>query len=214
MAGKAFAFAFAVCLLTCGLMDAVALRIPCALAAEEGSDAKPGPAIAKVGAWMLGEKLSLSAIMYFRKGDRGVLGEAQDIAAKLGVPRPEFPADKPKQGDPGLTKVLDYFGKGGGANVATDLRRVYAEEHGSLYEIAVRLIMVWDLYRFDPAFADPMAKSLRTKAILIALPDQLWRPTLSLVEKRAKYEDVKAAVLKADEDTLSYLREKARAEQR
>jgi hypothetical protein len=216
MTRKALVVAFAVFTLACGsvAIERVAPAIPRAAAAEEGNDARPGPAIAKLGAWVLGNKLSLSAIIYFRSGERGELADAQDIAEKLGLRMPEFPPEGHKEGEPSLPKVLEYFGKGDGANVATQLRSAYSDEHGTLYELSVRLIMMWDFYRFDPTFADPIAKNFRAKAALIALPERLWRPTLDLVTKRAKYEQLKAAVIKTDEDTVAYLREKARAEQR
>src|SRR5438445_4718827 len=108
MTKKVLLLAFAAFILAPGLLavDEIAPTIPRALAAEEGSVARPPPAIAKVGAWILGNKLSLSAIMYFRGGDKSVLPEAQDIAGKLGLKAPQFPADGRKQGDPGLIKVV------------------------------------------------------------------------------------------------------------
>lgn len=218
MTRKALVVAVAVFTLASGLaaIERVAPTIPRAIAAEEGNDARPGPAVAKLGAWVLGDKLSLSAIMYFRKNERGVLAEAQEIAEKLGLRMPEFPPEGRKEGDPdpGLIKVLEYFAKGDGASVATELRSAYSDEHAKLYELSYQMILMWDFYRFDPTLADPLAKNIRAKAILIALPDRLWRPTLDLVAKRAKYEQVKAAVMKADDDTLAYLRDRARAEQR
>jgi hypothetical protein len=213
MTQRVLVLAFVAFTLASGLMavEQVVPAIPRAIAAEEGDTAKPGPAIAKIGAWMLGDKLSFSAIMYFRGGDKSVLPEAQEIAGKLGLKAPQFPAEGRKQGDPGLIKVVEYFGKGAGADVAKELRGAYSDEHGTLYELAVQMIMLWDFYRFDPTMTDPLAKGVRSRAILIALPDQVWRPTLDLVAKRATYEQVKAAVMKADDDALAYLREKARA---
>ena len=181
--------------------------------ADEGSSTELKPAVAKIGVWLLGGKLTLSALIYFRNGDASALRDAQEIERKLGIPVREFPP-LPKSGPPGLPAALDYFGKGGGTTIASDIRRKYGNDHATLYEIATRLFLMWNLYQLDPKLTDTLAQAINAKCISIALPDRLWRPALNLVSQRAKYDDVKSAVIKMDDDMQTYLGELARAESR
>jgi hypothetical protein len=175
--------------------------------------AAPNENIAKVGAWIVGGQLGLAAMVHFRNTGSAekFFSEAKFRAKELGIEVKDFPP-KPEKSTDGLIIMLDYFGKGDGARVAADIRRTYGAYHSTLYEVSSRMFHMPLIYDLDPALADKMAQGIRTNSTRIRLPDQLWKPATDMVAKRAKFDDVKAAVIQMDKDVLDYLIKVARGE--
>jgi hypothetical protein len=168
--------------------------------------AEPTANVAKVGTWMVGNQLGLAALVYFRNtGDwEKFFGEAQFRAKEIGVEVKPFPP-RPEKSTDGLIKLLEYFNQGDGARVGSDIRRKWGAYHSTLYDVSSRMFHLPLIYDLDPVLGDKMAQTMRTNCTKISLPDRLWKPVTDAVAKRAKFEDVRAAVGKMDKDMMEFL---------
>ena len=177
--------------------------------------AEPNANIAKVGIWMVGGQLGLASLVYFRNTGSSdqFFSEAKFRAKELGIEVKDFPP-KPANSTDGIPMMLEYFNQGDGARIDSAVRQKYGAYHSTLYEIATRMYHMPLLYDLDPALGDKIAQAMRTNATKIRLPDGLWKPTTDSVAKRAKFDEVKAAVVKMDQDVMAYLIRVARGEEK
>ncbi len=169
--------------------------------------------LAKVGAWLVGSKLGLSALVYFRRSGAWESGfdDAKGTAREIGIEIKPFPS-QPPDAQSGLIKLLDFVGKGDGARVATDIRQKHGAYHAALFEVAVRMFHMPLLYDLDPMLADRIAEFIRTKFVAIGLPGPLWKPAVDAVAKRAGFQDVRAAVIQMNGDVRTQLINMARGQ--
>jgi hypothetical protein len=189
--------------------------IPRARAADEKGSNLPNANVAKVGTWMVGGQLGLAALVYFRNtGEyQKYFDEAQFRAKEIGIEVKPF-GPRPEKSTDGLIAMLEYFNKGDGANVGADVRRKWGAYHLGLYDISSRMYHVPLIFDLDPTLADKLTSGIRQNATRIRLPDRLWKPALDVVAKRQKFQDVRAAMIKMDEDVTQYLIQVARGEEK
>jgi hypothetical protein len=180
---------------------AVGLTLP-----GQTAPANPTANVAKVGVWMVGGQLGRAALVYFRNtgNHEKFFGEAQFRAKEVGVEVKPFPA-RPEKSTDGLIKMLEYFNKGDGARVGTDVRRKWGAYHSTLYDVSSRMFHLPLIYDLDPQLGDKIAQPIRTNFTKIGVPDTLWKPGTDAVAKRAKFDDVRAAVVQMDKDMMEFL---------
>jgi hypothetical protein len=179
--------------------------------------AEPTAEEAKPAVWLIGRTLSLAAVYYYGNGpseqEKKWFVEAQNWAQKLGIQVKDFPPGPTGPGE-GLIELLKYFNEGGdGARIGSTIRSKYGAYHATLYDIAVRLLLMMRIYRVvDPAESEKFARGIQLSATSTGLPQSLWTPPVSAVMKRASSDEVGNAVLKAEDDVFGYLIEVARGQ--
>jgi hypothetical protein len=188
---------------------ALGAGMPAALRAAEPTENE-----AKVGAWILGGKLSLAAQSYFRHTGNPdqFFNDAHGMGEDLGIDVKAFP-ERPTDSSQGLIVLLDYFGKGDGARIRTDIQRKYGAYHATLYHVASSLFLMPLFNDLDPALGDKLARSITSDCRTIRLPDRLWKGATDAVASRAKFEDVRSAAVQTYQDVLQYLIKVARGEE-
>lgn len=169
--------------------------------------------LAKLGCWIVGNKLGLASFMYFRfTGNwEPMYAEAKGTAKEIGIDLPAFPT-RPANAQDGLVKMLDYVGKGDAVKIADDIRRKHGAYHSALFEVGIRMYHMPLIYDLDPTLADKVAEFIRSKFVAIGLPDKLWKPTLETVAKRAGFQAVRTAVFQMGDDVFKHLSAVARGQ--
>lgn len=182
--------------------------------------ASPGRAevdtnLAKLGSWIVGQQLGVAAMVYFRNTGphEKFFAEARATAKELGIDVKDF-APRPAKSTDGLVMALEYFSKGDGARISTDIESKYGPYHATLYDVAARMYQMALVYDLDPELGDKAAARIRSDCTKLKLPSELWKPAVDAVAGRAKFEDVKAAVGKMDQNVEDYLKKVARGEAR
>ena len=175
--------------------------------------AEPNADVAKVGVWMIGSKLSLAAISYFRSSGTPdqFFNDAKARASELGIDVKPFPPRPAKSSD-GLLMILDYFNKGDGARIGADIRQKYGAYHATLYAVATQIFRMAIFYDLDPELGDKIAQSVSAECTQLGLPANLWKPATDAVAKRMKFEDVRSAAVQMNKDVFEYLIKVARGE--
>jgi hypothetical protein len=184
----------------------VCLALTSPAARAQGNDAQ-GKATTKGGAWILGDNLSLAALLYNQGASDEMVGHfltrAKKIAEIFGVEIKPFPA-KASTTAQSSADIIHYLIKGDGAEVGVALSRKYDEEHGILFEVAVKSNLLILLYEPGDNLGKTIAEVIRTRLQSINLPENLWGGVVTLVNDKASPDDVKKGVFKMHKDIADY----------
>jgi hypothetical protein len=161
----------------------------------------------KGAAWLLGDDLSLAALLY----NQGVasttvddmFGKAKKLADILGVEIKPFPAKAAKSSE-ASADIIHYLIQGDGAEIGVALARKYNEEHGSLFEVAVKSNLLILLYGPGDNMGQSIATAIKTRLEGIRLPPRLWQDVVRLVNTKRSQQEVKDAVFKMHRDIANF----------
>ncbi len=169
--------------------------------AEEGNNTTKG------GAWLLGDNLSLAALLYNQgASDEMVnrfLSKAKKIADIFGVAIKPFPAKAGSSAAAGAD-IIHYLIEGDGAQVGVAVAQKYDQEHGILFEVAVKSNLLILLYGPGDDLGRSIAKVIKSRLESIHLPEGLWVEVVTLVNNKASPKDVKQAVFKMHKDVADF----------
>jgi hypothetical protein len=169
--------------------------------ADEGNDTTKG------GAWLLGDNLSLAALLYNQGAASDMtdrfMAKAKKIADIFQVEIKPFPA---KGGDSAKDSadIIHYLIAGDGADVGVALAKKYGEEHGILFEVAVKSNLLILLYGPGDSLGKSIADVIQKRLSSINLPEGLWSNVVALVNKGASEDEVKEAVFKMHKDIADH----------
>lgn len=183
-----------------------ALTLAVCLAAFSAPQASDNPPPIKLVAWKLGSQFNLAGVLSHRSSDpqatNKIYAKAKKLADLAGVEIPELP----EKGElPKLLKFLDETNK----SLAEKIGDKHGKEAGKLFDMASMTVVLLLVYEFDDKemnqkFADGLSERGKENG----LPEDLWKPVVSLVEKKGSFDDLKSAVLKMDDDVAEYLAKK------
>jgi hypothetical protein len=197
-------------------MAAVGCASPLSIGSAFAQQHQPSPTdVAKVVVWIVGGRLGLAALVYFRNtGDyKKFFDEAKSRAKEIDLDIPDFPP-RPAKSTDGLLAMLEYFSKGDGARLGQQVAKKYGVYHATLYDVSSRLFHVPLIYDLDPALArDKLVEGMRRNLVRINMPEKLWKPLVQAVADKKSFEDVRAAVIQMNSDVLDYLVAVARGQQ-
>jgi hypothetical protein len=162
----------------------------------------------KGGAWLLGDKLSLAALLYNQGAPaetvNRVLSGAKTIADIFGVEIKPFPT-KSGTSSESTADVLHYLIKGDGALIGAALAKKYDEEHGTLFEVAVKSNLLILLYAPGDSLGQSIAGLIKSRlGPISSLPPALWTGVVTLVENKRSSDEVKDAVFKMHKDVANF----------
>jgi hypothetical protein len=174
--------------------------------ARAQSDAQ-AKAMTEGGAWILGNNLSLAALLYSQDAPDKMVSElmtkAKKIADIFGVEIKPFPAKASTKVQSGVD-IVNYLIDGDGAQVGVALAQKLGEEHGILYEVSVKSNLLILLYGPGESLGKSIAEVIRSRLQSINLPENLWMGLVTLVNNKASADDVKEGVFKMHKDIADY----------
>ncbi len=169
--------------------------------AEEGSKTTRG------GAWLLGDNLSIAALLYNQGASNDAvdrfLSKAKKIAEIFGLTVKPFPA-KAGSSAASSADLIHYLIAGDGAALGAALARKYDDAHGVLFEVSVKSNLLILLYAPGDSLGRSIADVIKSRLTVIHLPDKLWGGVVGLVSKKAAVDTVKEAVFKMHKDVADY----------
>jgi hypothetical protein len=177
-----------------GILPAVAAR-----AAVAG-------AVTRAAAFIIGDNLSLAALLYARGADKdmvdGLLAKCNGRAKDLAVELKPFPARSQTETQT-TADVIHYLIAGDGWAIGTALVKRYGKDHGLLFEIAVKSNLLLLLYQ--PGDDSGIGAIIKSRCEEAKLPLPSWSPALAAIAAKKPYDDVREAVLKMHKDITAYL---------
>jgi hypothetical protein len=161
----------------------------------------------KGGAWLLGDNLSLAALLY----NQGVapdnvnrlLAKAKTIADIFGVQIKPFPAKAAKSSE-ATADIIHYLIKGDGALIGAALARKYDDDHAALFEVAVKSNLLILLYGPGDDLGQSIAGVIKSRLESIHLPARLWSDVVTAVDDKRSEKEVKDAVFKMHKDIADF----------
>jgi hypothetical protein len=169
--------------------------------AAEGNNTTKG------GAWLLGDNLSLAALLYNQgASDEAVdrfLSKARKISDIFSIEIKPFPA-KASSSAEASADILHYLIAGDGAQIGVALAQKYDQEHGILFEVAVKSNLLILLYAPGDSLGKSIAEVIKSRLGSIRLPERLWSGVVTLVDNGASQDDVKEAVFKMHKDIADF----------
>jgi hypothetical protein len=169
--------------------------------AEDGTKTTEG------GAWLLGDNLSIAALLYNQGAPQDTvdrfLAKAKKIADIFGVDIKPFPA-KGGSSSASSADLIHYLIQGDGAAIGTALARKYDNAHGVLFEVAVKSNLLILLYAPGDSLGRSIAEVIKSRLTAIHLPENLWTNVVTLVNNKGAVDAVKQAVFKMHKDIADY----------
>lgn len=186
------------------LLASAALCLPFSSLAARAADSDN---TTKGGAWLLGDNLSLAALLYNQNAPDDMtqrfLAKAKKIAEIFEIEIKPFPAKAPDS-TTASADIIHYLIAGDGAEVGVALAQKFDDEHGMLFEVAVKSNLLILLYAPNDDLGKSIAKVIQSRLGSTSLPQRLWQPVVDLVNKGGSADDVKEAVFKMHKDIADY----------
>ena len=161
----------------------------------------------KGGAWLLGDNLSFAALLYNQGAAAETvdkfLSKAKTLADILGVQIKPFPAKSAKSAE-ATADLIHYLIQGDGALIGAALARKYDDEHGTLFEVAVKSNLLILLYAPGDSLGQSIADLIKTRLESIGLPARLWTGVVTLVDNKRPPDEVKDAVFQMHKDIANF----------
>jgi hypothetical protein len=161
----------------------------------------------KGGAWLLGDNLSLAALLYNQgaapENVSRLLAKAKTLADIFGVEIKPFPAKAAKASE-ATAAIIHYLIKGDGALIGAALAKKYDDEHGVLFEVAVKSNLLILLYGPGDDLGQSIAGVIKTRLETIHLPPRLWNGVVTAVADKRPTGEVKDAIFKMHKDVANF----------
>jgi hypothetical protein len=161
----------------------------------------------KGGAWLLGDNLSIAALLYNQNAPQDMvdrfLTKAKKLADIFQVDLKPFPA-RASDSAQASADIIHYLIAGDGAHIGVELAQKLDDDHGILFEVAVKSNLLILLYAPGDDLGHSIADVIQKRLTSINLPPRLWRPVVDLVNKGGSADDVKQAVFKMHKDIADF----------
>jgi hypothetical protein len=156
-------------------------------------------------AWLLGDNLSLGALLYARGAEQknidSYIDQARAIAKNINLTVPDLPA-RGSDDATTMSTVVHYLIDGDGWHVGEQLAADFGDTAGLLFEVAVKSNLLILLYEpGDDSGIGAIVKSRLTGV----LPPEYWQPLLDAIDAKKPAADVQAAVLDMHKTIANYL---------
>jgi hypothetical protein len=185
----------------------LALAGLCLAGAVRGAHAESGDNTTKDASWLLGDNLSLAALLYNQGADQSTIdhfmSRANELAQDLGVIIKPFPA-RTADSASSTAELIHYLIAGDGALAGVALAKKFDDAHGYLFEVAVKSNLLILLYAPGDSLGQSVADVVKTRMSSVGVPENLWSDVVAQVNDKRSADDVKAAVFKMHKDVANY----------
>jgi hypothetical protein len=160
-------------------------------------------------AWLLGNKLSLSALANDRGGaddeTAKLFSQARTLAEMLDTTVGDLPpARAAVPGSTNFDRALQYlFAQG--QSIGRVLATKYGDDHAALFELAVKSNILLALYRPRASVTGALSSAIEQAGGRSGLPVKLWQPLMDAMANNAPAEDVRQAVYRLHAEADHYL---------
>jgi hypothetical protein len=181
---------------------------PATTAAPSQSASDPAHSPRRI-AWLLGNKLSLSALANDRGGaddeTAKLFSQARTLAEMLDTTVDDLPpARAATPGSTNFDRALQYlFAQG--QSIGRVLATKYGDDHAALFELAVKSNILLALYRPRTSVTGALSSAIEQAGGRSGLPVKLWQPLMDAMANNAPAEDVRQAVYRLHADADHYL---------
>lgn len=159
-------------------------------------------------AWLLGSKLSLSALAYDRGAPAESVAEwfsqARTLALSLGTSITDLPPRPNAITGPVGGQTLDYLFQLG-QSVGRDLAQLQGPDHAALFEVALKSNVLLVLYEPGDSLVDAVATAIKSAGMRAKLPATIWQPLIDKIDSDAPDIEVQQAVFALHEAVDTYL---------
>lgn len=157
---------------------------------------RDSPSRSRLAAWKLSSTWSLAAGLMARghTGSRfeSLLQDAGAAAEQLQIELPELSPRALHNRSP--SEIVAFLLEEAGPDLAEQLKSRYGNQHAALAELAIKTNLLLLIYTPRSSRLDPLVETIHTAAENSGLSRDVWREILSLLDRRATYDQVKAAV--------------------
>ncbi|WP_148076188.1 hypothetical protein [Bythopirellula goksoeyrii] len=164
------------------------------------------PSRTALSVWKMSSRWSYAAAIYAKGLEEEYYGDSLEqanyAAELLDIELPEFPTPEDEELQ---AAVIDYLIQAGRSQLAETLAEGYSPEYAALAELAIKSHVLLLVYTPKSQHLDPIVAAIRRAAENSTLPPSLWEELVNLLEQRAPYSEVKAAVLKLHQQVGDYL---------
>jgi hypothetical protein len=160
-------------------------------------------------AWLLGNKLSLSALANDRGGAEDetakLFGQAQTLAEMLDVKIGDLPpARTPAPTSANFDRALQYlFAQG--QPIGRALATKYGDDHAALFELAVKSDILLALYRPHTSVVSALSSAIEQAGGRTGLPVKLWQPLMDALANNAPVDELRQTVYRMHSEVDRYL---------
>jgi hypothetical protein len=160
-------------------------------------------------AWLLGNKMSLSALANDRGGadeeTAKLFGQAQTLAEMLEVKVGDLPPAKtPAPASANFDRALQYlFAQG--QPIGRALAAKYGDDHAALFELAVKSNILLALYRPHTSVVGALSSAIEQAGGRAGLPVQLWQPLMDALANNVPVDELRQTVYRMHSEVDHYL---------
>jgi hypothetical protein len=149
-------------------------------------------------AWLLGNKLSLSALANDRGGAEDetakLFGQAQTLAEMLDVKVGDLPPSRaPTPANANFDRAIQYLFTQG-QPIGRALAAKYGDDHAALFELAVKSNILLALYRPHTSMVGALSSAIEQAGGRAGLPVELWQPLMDALANNAPVDELRQTV--------------------
>lgn len=155
-------------------------------------------------AWQMASRWSMAAALQAKDSGYGARLElAAQGARELGVVLPELPIFE--EGAKRLPVSLSFLLEEAGPLLVEKLQEKQGTEQAALAELAMKSNVLLLVYTPKSTRVQPLITAIRMAAETSGLPEPVWRELIDLLEARAEFNQVKAAVYQLHQQVAAIL---------
>jgi len=155
--------------------------------------------------WLLGDNLSLGALIYARGGNQkdvdGYMNQARAIARNINLNIPDLPA-KGSDDAATMSAIVHYLIAGDGWHVGEQLAAAYGQTAGTMFEVSVKSNILVLFY--EPGDDSGIGAVIKSRLDGV-LPPSYWQPLLDDIAAKKDSAVIEKAVVDMHKAIADYL---------
>ena len=160
-----------------------------------------------LAAWEMSSRWSMAAALQVKGREVDTYGtrlkRARDDARLLGVELPELPLHE--EGADRLERNLTFLLEEAGPQLAIQLGELHGADHAALVELATKTYVLLLNYSPNSPQLEPVIGAIRQAAESSGLPKEIWSELIDLLNARADFKQVKAAIFQLHQQASAFL---------
>ncbi len=168
---------------------------------------QPEKAGTGLAAWEMSSRWSMATALQAKGQDIDIYGarleRARDDARLLGIELPELPLHE--EDADRLEGNLTFLLEEAGPQLAIRLGELHGADHAALVELATKTHVLLLNYSPNSPQLEPVIGAIRQAAESSGLPKEIWSELIDLLNARADFKQVKAAIFQLHQQASAFL---------